>query len=163
MSEWRIVEGFPNYRVSDAGDIESLRRGQWRPLVGWRTKWGHHKVCLRAGTWQTRRAYVHALVLEAFVGPCPAGCESCHYDGNPSNNALSNLRWDTHAENMRDSMRHGTKRGDRNGHARLTPEQVAEIRRRRASGEILRTIAESTGCTLANVWAVCNTTWRDVA
>lgn len=162
MSEWRIVEGFPNYRVSDAGDIESLRRGQWRPLVGWRTKWGHHKVCLRNNV-RNRNAYVHVLVLEAFVGPCPVGLECCHHDGNPRNNTLGNLRWDTHAGNMEDAKRHGTKRGEHNGRARLTPEQVAEIRRRRASGEILRTIAESTGCTLANVWAVCNTTWRDVA
>jgi len=45
---------------------------------------------------------VHRLVLEAFVGPCPDGMEACHLDSDKTNNRVSNLRWDTHLENMRD-------------------------------------------------------------
>lgn len=51
---------------------------------------------------------VHRLVLEAFVGPCPFGMEGCHGDGDPFNNKLDNLRWDTHQANMHDGIRHGT-------------------------------------------------------
>lgn len=50
---------------------------------------------------------VHRLVLEAFVGPCPAGMEACHWDDDPSNNQLSNLRWDTSTANKRDMARNG--------------------------------------------------------
>lgn len=52
--------------------------------------------------------YVHILVLTAFYGPCPEGMEGCHHDGDPLNNRLGNLRWDTHVGNVSDSIRHGT-------------------------------------------------------
>jgi hypothetical protein len=52
--------------------------------------------------------FVHRLVLEAFVGPCPPGLECLHEGGNPGNNALGNLRWGTRKENHADSVRHGT-------------------------------------------------------
>lgn len=51
---------------------------------------------------------VSRLVLEAFVGPCPEGMVACHNDGDKINNHLSNLRWDTPAENNLDKVRHGT-------------------------------------------------------
>lgn len=47
-------------------------------------------------------------MLTAFVGPCPDGMEGCHNDGDPHNNRLDNLRWDTRANNARDAIRHGT-------------------------------------------------------
>lgn len=50
---------------------------------------------------------VHLLVLEAFVGPCPPGLEGCHTNGDGLDNKLTNLRWDTHAANMQDRLRHG--------------------------------------------------------
>lgn len=72
---------------------------------------------------------VHRLVLEIFVGPCPYGQEACHNDSDPSNNRVSNLRWDTHQGNMKDREA-GPKhiRGSRNGFAKLTEEAVVEIR-----------------------------------
>ena len=50
-------------------------------------------------------APIHHLVLESFVGPRPADYEACHYDDNPLNNTLSNLRWDTRSANMADRVR----------------------------------------------------------
>ena len=47
------------------------------------------------------------LVLEAFVGPRPDGHECCHYDDDPMNNHLSNLRWDTRSANSFDAIRNG--------------------------------------------------------
>lgn len=51
---------------------------------------------------------LHRLVLEAFAGPFPAGMEGCHSDGNPLNNAASNLRWDTRSANQKDAVRQKT-------------------------------------------------------
>ncbi len=51
---------------------------------------------------------VHRMVLMAFVGMPQQNQECCHNDGNPQNNRLENLRWDTHSENNRDRKRHGT-------------------------------------------------------
>lgn len=50
---------------------------------------------------------VHRLVLGAFVGLCPEGMECCHADDNPLNNNLSNLRWDTRSNNMKEGYRNG--------------------------------------------------------
>lgn len=36
---------------------------------------------------------VHRLVMQAFVGRCPDGYEVDHYDWNPKNNRLDNLRY----------------------------------------------------------------------
>lgn len=58
---------------------------------------------------ELRHASVHPLVLEAFVGPRPPGMEACHADGNKTNNALSNLRWDTKRANELDAIRLGTR------------------------------------------------------
>lgn len=50
---------------------------------------------------------VHRLVMEAFVGPCPEGLEVLHWDDNPANNHLSNLRYGTRSENVKDRVRNG--------------------------------------------------------
>ena len=74
---------------------------------------------------------VHILVLCAFLGPRPVGLLACHGDGDTSNNALSNLRWDTHANNVLDRRRHGTDLyGELAPAAKLTDALVVEIRKR---------------------------------
>lgn len=123
-----------------------LLRADWKDLKPRRGPKGHLHVKFRNGKKVSIARYVHRLVLEAFVGPCPAGMECCHEDGDPGNNRLTNLRWDTHAGNMQDAVRHGTMRGkSRPGEAhpmvKLTAEQVAEIRRLRREGQKLKVIA----------------------
>jgi hypothetical protein len=52
------------------------------------------------------KKFVHRLVLEAFIGPCPPGMEACHYpDPSRQNNHVGNLRWDTKQENAHDRYR----------------------------------------------------------
>jgi hypothetical protein len=68
---------------------------------------GYRRVRLSIGG-VSRGKSVHALVLEAFVGPPSTGMEGCHWDNNRANNRLVNLRWGTHSENMLDQVRHGT-------------------------------------------------------
>ena len=70
------------------------------------------------------------LVLTAFSGPKPfPEAEARHLDGNPANNHRTNLVWATHRENEGDKARHGTKpTGARNGMARLTEQDVINIR-----------------------------------
>jgi hypothetical protein len=69
--------------------------------------------------WQGRKKTVslHAMVCLAFNGPKPGEAyQVAHYDGNPSNNHCSNLRWATAKENAEDRERLGVSaRGLRNG------------------------------------------------
>jgi hypothetical protein len=116
--QYRDVPGFPGYRVGSDGSVWSSRRqgparriGPWRRVKATSRKDGrrYYRVFLRpvpGGKLLCR--YLHRLVLEVFVGPCPPGMECCHGDGNTANNALSNLRWGTRKDNADDKARHGT-------------------------------------------------------
>jgi len=89
---------------------------------------GYQYVKLSAGGTVTSQ-YVHVMVLTAFTGPCPPGMECLHDDDDKTNNRLPNLSWGTHATNQRESaLRNRTAMGERNGQAKLTDEQVSEIR-----------------------------------
>src|SRR5262249_22941752 len=136
--EYKDVIGFPGYRVGDDGTVWSCRPingkgakfGEWRQKIPSRVnRLGHLRVDLYCGKDERHLRYVHRLVLEAFVGPCPNGMEACHNDGNPSNNVLSNLRWDTRKANQEDTFKHGTANiGERNHQAKLSIDAVREIR-----------------------------------
>jgi hypothetical protein len=147
---WLPVAGFEGrYEVSDQGRVRSMpglrfAGGVKKPSA---TKKGHLKFDLYSGGKKTRvHRYGHRLVLEAFVGPCPDGMEACHGDGNPANNALSNLRWDTPQSNWADARAHGTARvRDTHHWSKLTGAQVAEIQRRYAEGALQRQLAADYG------------------
>jgi hypothetical protein len=119
MEEWRPVVGFEEfYQVSDAGQVQSLdrkvrRRHGLATLGGkvlrpWTINTGRLCVSLFGEGGRQRRALVHHLVLEAFVGPCPPGQEGCHGNGDFTDNHVANLRWDTPKGNHADKRRHGT-------------------------------------------------------
>lgn len=166
MTTYRQIDGFPGYRVGDDGTVWCCRsingKGafrQWRlKCPNKTTRFGHCRVDLYSGKDERRFRYVHRLVLEAFVGPCPDGMEACHNDGNPLNNCLSNLRWDTHKNNQADRWRHGTAR------ATLTEGFVAAARRRYKAGETIACLARESGVCLSTIRrAVQRQTWTHVA
>jgi hypothetical protein len=117
MENWRTVLGNPGYEVSDLGRVKSVRSGGLlRPqhAKGPSGKTIRLRVTL-AGDRVPRS--LHDLVLTAFVGPRPAGMQGCHWDGDPTNNTLPNLRWDTAKSNRADSSRHGTEPHGEKHHA----------------------------------------------
>lgn len=116
--QWRPVSGYEGaYEVSDQGRVRGVDRLDAR---GWRIRGrvlrasgSRYPVVSLCRDGMPRTVEVHRLVLEAFVGPCPSGMEALHADDVKSNNALSNLRWGTHSENMRDVVRNGNHQGAR--------------------------------------------------
>lgn len=78
-----------------------------------------------------KKVKVHRLVLETYVGPCPKSYVGGHLDGNPLNNAVTNLKWITQKENAAHRVIHNTHaRGEKHGWSKLTDEAVIEIRKR---------------------------------
>lgn len=76
----------------------------------------------------TAHGYIdgHRAVLLAFIGPCLDGMECCHNNGDPLDNRLENLRWDTRQANTIDKINHGkhpyaSRQECKNGHP-YTPE-----------------------------------------
>jgi len=150
MESWRPVPGYEDrYLVSDLGQVRSLPgKHKGRILKKQIGTHGREYVSLsRLGKVQKR--FVHHLVLEAFIGPRSEGTECCHYDGNPINNVLSNLRWDTPANNAKDKLRHGThsvpeysRQGEKHPSSKLTADDVGKIRAQLAAGDACTDIAE---------------------
>ena len=135
------------YEVSSLGRIRafpSIRGHAGGMKSPYRQKKGHLAIDLYSGGKQTRKkAYVHRLVLEAFVGPCPNGMEGCHGDGNPANNSLQNLRWDTPSANWEDARKHGTARiRDTHHWTKLSSEDLLTIKKLKSEGLLQRQIAE---------------------
>lgn len=129
MSDVRPIASHQVYGVDEDGKIyKLLPDGSWlkkRPYIG---KNGYAWTQLWSKNQGTRR-YVHHLVLEAFVGERPHGCEALHCDGDRLNNNLKNLRWGTRQENVSDAIRHGTfKRGSESTSAKLTRHDVLFMR-----------------------------------
>jgi hypothetical protein len=121
FEQWRAVVGYEGlYEVSDQGRVRSVDR-----VVAYDGRHGPTKMHLRGrilkpypGRYHTvnlsavgRRLIVrpvNTLVAEAFLGPRPNGMQCCHNNGDPGDNRLENLRWDTPSSNMQDTKLHGT-------------------------------------------------------
>lgn len=182
--EYRDVVGFPGYRVGDDGSIwtclkrvivhiggQSGIRGT-RFVIG--TTWRRLKpqsiglypsILIGRKNSGRKNCLIHRLVLEAFVGPCPPGMQCCHFDGNTSNNRLSNLRWDTPEANGADRIAHGTQwHGERINTAKLTADQVRTIRTEYARGGItLEELGARYGITKVSTHAIVKRkNWKHV-
>lgn len=159
MTEWRAIPGLPDYAISEYGQVQRLTSARTRRAGHMPT--GH----IRNGYWAFKLVkpdgekqcfWAHRLVALAFIGPQPAGYVIAHYDGNRLNNHYSNLRWTTNAGNGADAVRHGTTmRGERNCHAKLTPEQVQAVR-----AEYVGRWGQQSA--LARKYGLCHSAMRDV-
>jgi hypothetical protein len=105
---WRSIEGYEgHYEVSDRGQVRSIKSS--KVLKQATAGRGYPSVTLcKDGVPVTR--YVHHLVAAAFIGPRPAGFDTCHNNGDFTDNTAENLRYDTRNANMRDALAHGTHR-----------------------------------------------------
>jgi hypothetical protein len=169
--------GFPGYRVGSDGSVWSCRKrvgqggrkgfyfvvgdtwNQMRPGLG---SSGYLHLQLAP---DLRNYWVHRLVLEAFVGPCPEGMECCHNDGNRQNNSLSNLRWDTRQANQNDRKNHGTHLKGTDVHlAKMNEEQVRTIRTEYATGTTsTNKLARKYNVSQAAIWNIIHRrTWKHV-
>lgn len=106
--QWREVQGYPAYQVSNQGRVRSLPRliayrdGRDRPTKGQiRTPilthgCGYYHVILHPGR---KMHYIHRLVAAAFVDGFRDGLVVNHKDGVKTNNDASNLEWVTPQQN----------------------------------------------------------------
>lgn len=111
MEIWREVPEYEGvYEVSNLGRVRRVETQ--RVLKGKTLRNGYREVTLsREGN--PRFFLIHRLVMLAFKGAPPEKHEVCHNDGNKENNRLDNLRYDTHSNNAKDRIKHGTCRNSR--------------------------------------------------
>jgi len=163
---WKPVVGFEGwYDVSSHGNVRSWHSNKWgrrqtpRPIKPATQSDGRKAVFfVRPGDPKGYNFKVHVLVMEAHVGPRPAGMEICHNDGDASNNYVGNLRYDTHRANCADTLKHGrTPKGAKNGMNVLTPEVVLAIIADVDSGKYLqREVGDRHGVPRTTVSSITN-------
>jgi len=141
MNELKHVPDFEGYFVSVNGEVFSNRRGgKLRQLKPWPNK-GYPSILAQVNK-KPKVLKIHRAVLFAWLGPCPERMQCRHLDGDPSNNQLKNLTWGTAEENYADRVCHGTdNRGEKHKQAKLTNQNVIEIRKRAIRGETYSSIA----------------------
>lgn len=104
---WARIEEYPRYMVSNMGRVRNDETG--RVLRAASTKARYQSVGLRRGD-KVCVCPIHRLVAEAFVDK-PHGCAFVdHIDRDKTNNAASNLRWVTHAQNCANRSINATMR-----------------------------------------------------
>lgn len=96
---------YPGYLVTEEGRVFSIRARKFLSPM----RCGKYlAVGVRHESGQMVRRYVHRLVAEIAHGRDFPELDVCHNDGDPDNNRVSNLRFDTRANNHADKKHHGT-------------------------------------------------------
>lgn len=141
-------EGF--YEVSSMGRVRTLTKSKVHE-AGYIFKLKPHKsgyvYAKLVGYNGKRKSHlVHCLMMQAF-NPTPSSTkvEVNHIDGIKHRNVLSNLEWLTHQANIlhaRDVLKvWADNRGEKSGNAKLTDDDVREIRCLWADGMQQKAIA----------------------
>ncbi len=110
----------------------------------YKNKQGYICLCL----WKNKKNYnyfAHRLVWIYFNGLIPDELEMNHINGIKHDNRPENLELVTKSENEKHAYRTGLKnglRGEKNGRAKVTENDVREIRRRYSRGETQASITK---------------------
>ena len=139
--EWRsVVEFEGTYGVSDRWRVCRIAGGQGarpgRILKQSLDTHGRPRVCLYFhGKKKTIR--VSHLVADAFLPPKSSADQVLrHLNDDPADNRIENLAWGTYKDNTQDAIRNEKMaKGIAHGRAKLTEDNVREIRRLYATGE----------------------------
>lgn len=123
MENWKDIEDFPGYQISDCGRVRSHNKVTFSKRHGAR-KWADRVIKLHGNAkdgrlrviiWKDGKAVtllVHRIEAIAFLGkPQNESMTVNHKDGNPRNNDISNLEWVTRTENIQHGFRNGLYKG----------------------------------------------------
>lgn len=152
---WRPVPSFSGYWASSLGRLMGPS-GKVLHLNGLNSARERPYIAPSVGGVQTR-VPAHVMICEAFHGLRPAGLMIRHLDGKPANTRPDNLAYGTAKENQHDRIAHGTaNRGERHNFAKLTEDEVREIRALRAHKISAQDIADVYGIGVSTVLQIAS-------
>ena len=163
MLEWR-QSFIADYEVSNEGHVRLLRNKnnlvKGKILKGHTDRKGYVRFKIRSDG-KSRNYSAHQLVAVAFLGDCPPDKDQvAHWDGNPGNNHVSNLRWATAADNTADKIRHGNHR---KGNKKFSDDDIRGIRKMRNGGARYADIMDKYRTTKSNLSSILSgATWSHV-
>jgi hypothetical protein len=152
------IPSAPGYHATEDGQIISPRG---KVLASSPEKDGYLRVTVFVP--QRKTKWVSWLVAEAFLGPKPPKHEVRHLNGDRTDNRAENIAYGTSKQNKDDARGHGTLPiGEQNGRAKMTADQVLELRRRVAGGQTQKAAAEEMGLAVSKAalsFAVRGVNW----
>jgi hypothetical protein len=96
MEEFKIIKDFPNYSVSNYGNVKNNTTDK---ILSQPINTQGYAVARLCANGKSQNHKVHRLIASAFIeNPDNKPCVD-HIDNNKLNNDLSNLRWVTFREN----------------------------------------------------------------
>jgi len=95
MEEWRIIKEYPNYDVSNFGNIKNNKTSK---IMKQTLKGGYYNIGL-VNELGKKTFKVHRLVCLNFIENPENKSDVNHKDKNKINNNICNLEWMTHREN----------------------------------------------------------------
>lgn len=135
METWKQIPNFSRYEASTNGRLRSTNyknSGKTKVLKPALSTDKYLKTMLLNDQGKYKSWAVHKWIALTFLGKKPEGMEVNHIDGFKTNNAPDNLEYCTRSENLKHAYENGlldTKRGSKNGMAKLTEKQVISIRK----------------------------------
>lgn len=125
------------YSISDHGIVVSRHYDKGKTMTQHVTKKGYMRVAIYNDQGTQKHCFVHKLVATVYI-PNPNNLPQInHEDGNKKNNFMDNLKWCTGSQNLHHAYDMGLKvpyRGEKHPSAKLTWDQVNEIRRMYKTG-----------------------------
>ena len=138
MSVWKTITDYPNYEVSDAGEVRNVITGKVRK-AGLNGR-GYPQVKLPGGKTMT----IHRLVASHYIENSENKPMVDHIDRDKTNNHVSNLRWANQSENMQNTDYH-VRKTDGTNHIRITAYQTfcVQIAGRTAVNKNFKTLEDA--------------------
>ena len=94
--EWMIVKNFDDYKISNYGDIFSIKSNQMLKLTKDANGYYNIKLINNDGI---KKLLIHRVVYDTFKGIIDSSKVIDHIDRNKTNNHINNLREFTYSEN----------------------------------------------------------------
>lgn len=175
---WKPVKHYESYyEVSNKGNIRSIERIVVLPthqylkrqkiIKQFKDRRGYFHVKLYNGFGECKSLTTHRIVALTFIDNPEGLIEVNHIDHNKHNNHVDNLEWITRSDNIKHSYIHRdpkTYKGSGNKNAKLTEEQVKNIRKEYKNNKITyKELAykNNVGVTLIG-YIVNNKVWKHV-
>jgi hypothetical protein len=96
MIEWKVINGYPNYAISNDGQVKSIKFERF--LKGAKNSSGYLYVNLVENK-MAKSFAIHRLVMEHFGIIAPENNIVDHIDHDKLNNHIDNLQWLSIQEN----------------------------------------------------------------
>lgn len=153
MERWKPMASDSQYSISDAGSVI----GPKGPRKHTFHSAGYPILNLK----KNGQFYVHRLVAELFIGPCPEGLQVNHKNGDKADNRVENLEYVTRSQNIQHSYRVLGRpivavRGEDHPNSKLTNADVASVHAMFANGIKKAHIAKHFGVSRNHIGRLVN-------